>query len=342
MPEIAELLFSDGTLFDLYIGRWAGIKKLKPNDVLLEDIDKDAIYLGHKKLLPKTAVEEIQKLEGQARRALEMRSLDFPISGARFVSHAALPDLVRDLGRIRTSYNQEVDILIANYEGLKTDQLARLNKQSEDLITRTLNSTQSGMVNQKREELEKWRQAQAKTNAELYPPVNTLKSRFSFEWRLFRVAEFNAAEVLSSDMLAEVQDKMRSDLEAWASEAASEMHKTLGAAASQAHKMLQENGKLNPKNLRPLFNAFESFKAVDFTGASPFRASLDKIKEKFLRDGENGMELTAEAINGTVDSKGEFANLLADLGRLAVEDVAEEAGTQSLVRSGRYGRVLSL
>src|SRR3954470_15466609 len=119
--ELTDILFDKGTLMDLYIGRWAALKKLQPKDMLLETslIDRDAYYLGHKKLLPKKATETLVQLEGKARTALADKSIEFPVGGGRFVYYKALPELLKTLKTLKEKWDVEVLQLVQEYPQLR-------------------------------------------------------------------------------------------------------------------------------------------------------------------------------------------------------------------------------
>lgn len=344
-----EILFDKGTLMDLYIGKPTFQKKLRSNDVLLEgSINEDAIYLGHKKLLPKEAMARLVTLEGHARTALAGRSLEFPLSGARFVYFRALPDLLVRLREIQTQWGQAVSELITTYPELKTKQLEILDKQSEDLKDQQLNGLSADQRKAREPELKDWLEQQKLQHRRLYPPVEELPKMFHFSWRMFKVSAMEGLEemnTLQQSELIAARDALRNDLQTWVKTATADMHKALGEAAAQAKNLLEKQGKLNPKNLRPLFEAFETFNAIDFTGSSDWRKQVDQARERFIKrntDGSINFDLTSEAINGTHFATAEFKSLLGAIGGLAVQQVAEEAGRSAISRVGAFRRFVEV
>lgn len=352
MPEarpdaqgITRLLFNTGILFHLYVGRWTGNKKMTESDLLLEEIDKDTVYLGHKKLLPKDAQERLQRLEGEARRYVEARSVPFPISrSARFVTFRVLRDVISRLRRFKAEWDVAVEELLENYQRIQTEQLARLDQMSQQRAREELAKVPPHAHREKDKELQAWLEAQRKKNRELYPPVFSLKERFAFEWRTFQmsVAEGEGmVDALDADAVLEEQARVRQDLNRWVSDVAVAMHRELGQAASNAKRLLEENGKLNPRNLRPLFDAFETFNAINFAGPSQFAQVIESIRTRYLRRtgaGDTDWGLTAETVNNSTD---EMRSLLSTIADLAVEETAEQAGVRTM-RAGSFGRVLDL
>jgi hypothetical protein len=341
------VLFNRGTLMDLYIGKPTFQKKLRQSDLLVEGIDTNAVYLGHKFLLSKKATEELVTLEGRARRALADRSLEFPLSGARFVYYQALTGVLSELKGLRDEWNAAVEDLLVRYPELKAEQLAVLDGHYETMMANELAKTPAGDRPQKEVTLRNWLEQEKLNNRGLYPQVEGLRSVFHFEWRMFKISALSGLEQMSTldqDALFQAQDQLRQDLQNWVRTAAVEMHRVLGEAAANALSMLNKREKLNPRNLRPLFDAFETFKAIDFTGSSSFQEVVDRIKSTFgimNADGNLDYERIADRINHTADMT-MFRDLLSKVADLATDQIAEEAGITALKKVGEFQRVIEV
>lgn len=341
--NLTRVLFDKGTLFHLYIGRWTGNKKMHESDLLIDgEVDKNVFYIGHKKLMPPEAHERLQRIEGQARAALAARSIPFPIGNARYVSYATLADVVKKLQEFRDQWDDAIDFLVSNYPRFMEEQLGRLNQEAHRLAEQELEKTRQELKATKRQELTKWEEEQRKNNRELYPPVSELPNRFNFVWHMFKVSPLEGVEKMSTldaDALERERENLRLEMQRWVQEASVMMHRELGEAAAQAKRLLEDNGKLNARNLRPLFDAFETFQAVNFAGPSQFQGLIDQIRRRYLQRtgaGETDWKLTAEIVNG---STGEMQNLLTTIADLAVNEMAERAGI-STVRAGDFGRLI--
>jgi hypothetical protein len=348
MEKELDILFDKGTLMDLYIGRWAGIKKMRPHELLLDQIDEEAFYLGHKKLLPKEAMEKLVTLEGKARTALSKRSIDFPVGGARFVYYKALPEVIALLNELKKEWETAVEDLVQEYPALKEKQLTLLDKQIDVIAKEELKKAENQEEHETLyEKLESWKVEQKAVNRQLYPTADVLKTKFPFDWRMFKISALQGIEQMSTlqaeDLLA-AQNKLREDLQKWVKEAATAMHLALGEAAARAKDMLEKQGKLNPKNLKPLFEAFETFKAIDFTGQSNFQTVIDDIKSKYgvKKNEKIDYELTAGSLNYDDQAKKELSSLLSSLGKLAAEDAAELAGLEAIGKVGEFKRFVDL
>ena len=347
--SVTEVLFARGTLINLFVGKPTFQKKLRPGDVLMDDdIDTDVIYLGHKKMLPKEAMAPLITIEGQARSFLAARTTEFPLSNGRFAFYGALPAILDRLDELKENWDRGVINLVDNYPALKAKQLNLLREQNSKFIEKELGKLGGEDRNRKAVELADWSVTQDDKNRLLYPLVDKLPDMFKFDWRMFKVSPLTGTEEMSTldqQDLRDAQERLRNDLESWVRQASIEMHKTLGEAAANARSMLEKNGKLTPRNIKPLFDAFESFKAVDFTGASSFQQVVDQIKQRFGRVNANGeldIELTASGISGTSYGMEEFRGLLNGISELAVEDVAEKAGMKSLAQVGEFKRFIEI
>lgn len=334
MSDVIQVVFKKGVLFDITIGRWSALHQMKTNDLLLEKLNRRIIYPGHKKLLPDDAAQPIATLEGKIRSFVRKHSMQFPISGAVFVTFKALPDLLKGLKQLKTEYETAAQALVTNWDKFKADQIKALDEEARKVAVQNgLYENNTPMAD--KETLKNWLKTQHSQHVDLYPPKDQLLAKYYVSWTMFKVGQLDqtAAEEFqeaAADFFQEQQEKLKQSMIIWVKEKAVEMHKKLGEAAANAKALLAENGKLNPKNLKPLFAAFEEFKSIDFAGSS-FAPVIEGIEKKFLV-GANGVDFedVATAVNGSAD---EFSNLLSSMADLAVEEVAAKAGAVSLANS---------
>lgn len=341
-PGIEDVLFKQGILFDLDVGRWAAIKKLNVDDLDLPNLDPGAFKLGHKKLLPKTAVSKIQEIESKARSTLAARSSDFPIAGARFVRYPVLEDLLEKLTSLKVDFLKEVKSLVENYPTLKKAQLEVLNSQADKIAAKRAENA-IPLTKEKKDEIDGWLKNQYLKNQESFLEVDELKAKFKFEWRMFKVSAADGLSNVSADQAIEAHKKLQGDLQEWIAETAVIMHQTLGEAAKHAKQLLEKQGKLNPKNLKPLFDAFAAFKSIDFAN-SDVQKTLDDIKEKYAYASKDGIdyETSATMLNNDPNAMTNLKDLLETIGKYAVEDIAKEAGQVALAKVTGYGRVMDV
>lgn len=333
MSEIIQVVFNKGVLFDINVSRWSALHQMQTGDLLLEKLNRKIVYPGHKKLLPEEASYPLVHLEGKIRTCVRKNSMDFPVSGAVYVNFKALPKMLKELKKLRAEYEAAAQKLYDNWESIKEKQVEALNEESRKI------AVQNGLYEPTtpaadRDTLKKWLSEQQKRHAELYPKKEDLLSKYAVTWTMFRVDALgdSVASILEeteADVILSHQEKLQKDMQMWVKTKAAEMHQVIGEAALRAKELLAENGKLNPKNLKPLFAAFEQFKAVDFAGSS-FEQVIEDIEKKYLVSDPNGeidFKAVAESVNGGTDA---FDQLLSDISQLAVEEVAQKAGAVAL------------
>lgn len=344
MNEVIQVVFKKGVLFDINISRWSALHQMQTNDLLLDKLNRKIVYPGHKKLLPEEASYPLIHLEGKIRTCVRKNSMDFPISGAVYVNFKTLPKMLKELKKLKAEYEAEAQKLYDNWESIKEKQIDALNEEARKI------AAQNGLYEPAtpaadREILKQWLKEQQKKHAELYPKKELLLAKYAVSWTMFRVdsLESTAASLFDEADAAALlahQEKLQKDMQLWVKAKAAEMHQAIGKAALQAKQLLAENGKLNPKNLKPLFAAFEQFKAVDFAGSS-FEQVIEDIEKKYLVSdpkGETDFKAVAESVNGSTDA---FGELLEQVSQLAVEEVAEKAGAVALSGSD-FKRVVEI
>lgn len=336
-----DVVFSQGILFDLSIGRWMAIRKLDKTDLLLGSIDPDAIHLGHKKLIPREAIAKLAGIIGKARGALNSCSSDFPIAGARFVRFPVLPELLTTLKSLKQEFYAEVNVLMGQYHKLREDQLKVLNAQARVLAEERISKMEKA---DEKASVKMWMEDQFQKNEQAFPHPDKLKEKFKFEWLMFKVSSANSLNGISAEDALEASQKLQQDLQGWIHETAILMHKTLGEAAAHAKDLLEKQGKLNPKNLKPLFDAFEVFKSIDFAG-SDIQKQLEAIKKQFAyvkAEGKIDYEISADMLNVNDTAKKDLQALLGTIGNLAVDKIAKEAGEKALANLQGFKRKLDL
>jgi hypothetical protein len=340
LSNIIEIVFKKGVLVDLSISRWSALHQMKTDDILLKQLNRKVIYPGHKKLLPEDENYPLQHQEGQIRSFVGSKSMPAPIAGVVFVNYKVLGELLKGLKKMRTEYLKLAQGLYDRYEDVKTKQISVLNEESYKI------AIQNGLHNQTLGAAEAltlvaWLDSQRKQHTNLYPAKEDLLAKFDVTWRLFKVNPLGEADATLLDdeeaaIVIEQQKKLQKDMEDWVKQQAIAMHKKLGQAAAQAQKLLADNGKLNPKNLKPLLKAFDEFQAVDFAG-STFQKYIKDAKAQFFKK-DVSMQDVAEAVN---DSQEEFGKLLDSMADLAVDEVAKKAGAVVL-SSSEFKRIVEV
>ena len=338
MNDVVQVVFKKGVLFDITIGRWSAKHTISTEDLMLEKVNKKVIKAGSKELLPEDYAYPLVHIEGKIRTFVKMRSMPFPISGAVFVNFKALPKMLKGLRELKLEYDAAAKHLHDHYDEVMEKQIVVLDEEVRKI------AVQNGLYEPTtspadREAMKAWLKDAHKKHVSLYPKKEDLLAKYYVTWAMFKVnaLEDTAASLLSdteADFFAEQQKELKNKLTGWVKERAALMHKKLGEAAANAQKLLADNGKLNPKNLKPLFDAFEEFTSVDFAGSS-FQKVIEDIEKKYVG---TDMKVTADKVNSGTD---EFGELLATISYLATDEMAQKAGLTALDGS-EFKRVVEI
>ena len=337
--EVINALWTKGVLVSLNIGKSQFNKRVSDDDVGFKR-NKEAMSGSSKVLMPARVIKKLSNLEHLARATLYVRSVEFPLSGARFVYYSTIEEVTKSLESIRTQWNAAVLEITANYEALKEEQIKVLDDQSMEIAGNRTFQTEA--------DKKSWLESQYHRNRNIFPPLASIQDRFKFGWHMYKVNAIDGLSTMNAmekDTILNAQKQLHQEMQDWVKGAAAEVHQKLGEAAANASAMLAKQGKLNPKNLKPLFDAFEQFKALDFTGSSDFRNKVDQVIKKFKvvsSDGVTDLVTSANAVNTTGAGMTQFKEVLDDLSELAVDAVAEEAGLRALHKVGEFKRMVEV
>jgi hypothetical protein len=172
--------FKDGVLLTLSISKWSGAKKLDPSDLgLTSDQVPDFMRLGKKLLIPKEERDIFQRLDNNARNAIERDSFAFPVGEARFVPTGRLLAVDAKLKEYRTAFQSAVESFMNRYHSIRDDMLSRYPEH--------------------RDKLEPF-----------YPASHQILRHFSFSWMVFEIGEAG----MTDGMTVEAYERFKQDLKA--------------------------------------------------------------------------------------------------------------------------------
>lgn len=336
-------------------------RQLTEEDMLLEPgtLKSKTIRAGFKRLISEAALQPINHQVNRARNLVARSGTQFPLGGY-YVTNTSLPAVLDELTEIRRLHEEARQQFLDNYDAYKEQQLRALADQNMALATEQIEKIRGALVQanlppaeaQKILEehwvrLMQWAQDQESKNRKLLPAKDRLGQ---IELRVYpvRVQAADSFEQLDDErahaMAAEQQAMLR-EIRDWARNAMRDVHRVLGEKASHVSQLLVRDGKLTPRSLAPLFEAFDSFKNLDMTGASEFRAQVDAIRQRFgVTDSTGAIDLqrTASAISDTDTARENFRGMLSVIGQLAEENVADQAGVRALGSDTDFGRFVDV
>jgi hypothetical protein len=340
MSDLIQVVFKKGLLLDVTIGRWAAIHYMRPIDLLLPpDVNRKAMHLGHKKLIPEDYMKPLVQLEGKIRKFIALHTTPFPIAGASFVTYKALPTVMDGLKKYEKKFGDYADELVVEYDEAKKAQLDVLRLQAEQIAAPHFAAADA----ERRAELKMWLKDQDDYNLTLYPEKGVLRAKFYISRRMFKVDPIGADGVKDMDVkeLMAHEAAFHQDLVQWVKQTSATSHGDLGKAAVHVKHLLSEQGKLNPKNLVAFFDALSKFESAEFAG-SPWHSTVNGLKAKYLVagfDGAPNYSVTASKINE--GGQEAFMDVLDQLALLATDTTAQNVAKETLLNSD-FKRVIEL
>jgi len=288
-------LFDVGCLVSLSIGSWSGRRMVSREDCESLGIDTKAlpdelVNLGRKLLVSKSEIQAISKIEQRARYYLSQFSVPFGIANSFFVPLKIVPDLEHNLKQFRKEFFDVVDSFIVRFNDLKDEVKQRHPEFFEKCLKR------------------------------FYPPTaESLRSRFYFDWHLFRIAGLNSLQGVSVSHIIEENEakleKSRQMKEKMQKEVGSFVEQYVGSMREEVIKFCdlvkcringtpfadeEEGKKLSPKTLTSFRKYIDKFKMLNVFGDSDLEKMLNEFREQFLDAEFNGKTLESPALQSAI------------------------------------------
>jgi hypothetical protein len=113
--HILDALTREGVLINVSVRYWRATRKLKPEDLGLnpDNVTDRLISLGHKKLLPKEALEGFALIEGRAHSLVEASTFPFLHGLGHFLPNTKLEEVTRKLAKLESEFTQAQNAFVA-------------------------------------------------------------------------------------------------------------------------------------------------------------------------------------------------------------------------------------
>src|SRR5512141_1336564 len=118
---LLSVLTREGVLIKVSVRYWRGTKKLRPEDIGLneQDLSDRLISLGHKRLLPKESLASLAVLEGRAHALVESNTFPFLNGIGHFLPNPRLEDVTGKLKEIEAEFWKAKDKFLEQYASLR-------------------------------------------------------------------------------------------------------------------------------------------------------------------------------------------------------------------------------
>ena len=314
-----------GVLVSTSVRYWRGCKRLNPEDLGLDPahVSDRLIQLGHKRLIPRDALQAFALIESRVQATVESSSFPFLGGIGRFVPNARLADLKDKLDKLEKEFTHAMVDFVAGYAPLRESAMAEWREAA-----RHLNGDADKLI---------------ATIEQSFPPYNEIPKRFAFETRLFQIAAPDSIrlEVVEGVEQLEAADdrrriaedasrRLQTDLDGFIRDSVAAMREETAKLASEVLATIDgsENG-VHQRTLNRLATFIDSFRTLNFAGDQQLETTL----EKFRRD------LLTRSAEDYRNDKGAMTSLTAGLTRLRENAVqlARSDAREVLARFGQMG-----
>ena len=314
-----------GVLVATSVRYWRGCKRLNPEDLGLDPahVSDRLIQLGHKRLIPRDALQAFALIESRVQATVESSSFPFLGGIGRFVPNPRLGDLTDKLDKLRDEFRDATLDFVAGYSPLRESALVEWREAA-----RHMNGSAEHLI---------------ATIEQSFPPAGDIAKRFAFETRLFQIAAPDSIRLEVVEGMAEIEvaddrrriaedasRRLQNDLDGFIRESVATMREETAKLASEVLATIDgsENG-VHQRTLNRLATFIDSFRSLTFAGDQQLEATL----EKFRRD-----LLTRSAEDYRNDS-GAMTSLTEGLTRLRENAVqlARSDAREVLARFGQMG-----
>lgn len=265
-----------GVLIAVTVRYWRARKKLNAEDLGLSrsQIDADLFSLGHKRLVPKQALQRLSLIESRAHALVEESTFPFLNGVARYLPNPRLEAVHSRLHELQAEYNSEKARFYADYGALRASALQHWQAAATDLV-----DDPARLVT---------------TIRQAFPDADGLDRYFGFHIRLFQVA---VPDVPQMDLVS-IEDQ-RAIIEARNTAARNARLEIEGSCrsfiadcvatlreqtAALVDEMLQSmsGGYVHQKTLNRLTKFIDRFADLNFANDAEMTAQLDSVRNELL------------------------------------------------------------
>jgi hypothetical protein len=281
------------------------------------------ISLGHKKLLPREALERFALVEGRAHSLIQSSTFPFLNGLGHFLPNTKLEEVTRRLKELEVEFEVARQSFLNQYAELRQQasvewyEAAKRLVADPDRLVATIEAS--------------------------FPNVAQMQRTFGFEVHLFQL---RAPESLDIALVSQgEQEQVIAARQRAASEAADQIHRgaesfvadCVASLRQQTAQLCEEmldsmrTGKtgVHQKTLNRLVHFIDEFKQLNFVGDGQMEAQLEQVRQEFLHR-------SAEDYRDDNEARGRLQQGLAALAQTA-RDLAQQDSRELVERFGQLG-----
>jgi len=323
---LLDALTREGVLINVSIRFWRGCKKLKPEDIGLnvENLSDRLISLGHKRLLPKDALAELNLIEGRAHAMIDENTFPFLHGLGHFVPNGRLEEVTTKLKTLETEFCQAKERFLEKYATLRASAAVEWRAMATKLVPdpeRVVSIIEDS-----------------------FPLQNQMSRFFGFDLQLFQIS---LPENLSMDLITledqqqviaarqraaqEAGKKIKHEVESFVADCVAALREqTAQLCEDMLHSINTSQTGVHQKTLNRLVNFIDQFKKMNFASDTVMERQLEQVKKELLTR-------TAEQYRDNDYAKGQLVKGLNNLSNVA-RNLAKQDATELVQRFGRLGQ----
>src|SRR5512137_2203470 len=276
--HLLDALTREGVLINVSVRYWRATKKLSPQDLGLDpdNVTERLISLGHKKLLPREALERFALVESRAHSLIEASTFPFLNGLGHFLSNAKLEEVTRKLKELEAEFETARQSFLNQYADLRQQASAEWYEAARRLVPdpERLVAAIDGS----------------------FPNLAQMQRAFGFETHLFQL---RVPESLDLALVSQgEQEQVIAARQKAAEEAAAQIHRgaetfvadCVASLRQQTAELCQEmlesirTGKtgVHQKTLNRLIRFIDEFKQLNFVGDREMEGQLERVRQEFL------------------------------------------------------------
>lgn len=322
-----------GVLIATSVRYWRGCKKLSPEDLGLDPahVSDRLIQLGHKRLIPKEALQAFALIESRVQATVEGSSFPFLGGIGRFVPNPRLGELNDRIEKLRDEFREATLDFVAGYGPLRESALVEWREAAHHL-----NGSAERLI---------------ATIEQSFPPAGEIAKRFAFETRLFQIAAPDSIRLEVAEGVAQMEAaedrrriaddatrRMQADLDVFIRESVASMREETARLASEVLATIDssENG-VHQRTLNRLTTFIENFRSLNFAGDQALEQTLERFRRDLLQRSAEDYRNQPGAMASLTEGLQRLRENAVQLARSDARDVVSRFGQQGTRRLAAVG-----
>lgn len=323
--HLLDALTREGVLISVSVRYWRATRKLNAEDLGLnpDNVAERLISLGHKKLLPREALERLALVESRAHSLVESSTFPFLNGLGHFLPNTKLAEVTRKLGELAVEFDQARQAFLDQYGELRQQASTEWFEAAKRLVPDP--------------------ERLVATIEASFPNLGQMQRAFGFETHLFQL---RAPERLDMALVSQGEhEQVVAARQKAAAEAAARIHQGAEAFVSDCVASLRQQTALlcqemlesmhtgktgvHQKTLNRLTRFIGEFKQLNFVGDGEMEAELERVRQEFL-------SRSAEDYRDDAAAKARLEQGLEALAQTA-RDLAQQDSRELVERFGQMG-----